>query len=703
VKRLPALLASALLAVVAAPAAHATTYAFDDFSDATGSDGTPDVGVPDSPDHRTWGPADVGGTWGEFSTRCDGSPEAFRVTGGEGVVATDNAAAEHDCQYLDIGQESVEFQGTISVSTTPAGGSVWGYLGVRVQDRDNAYRVRVAFTSADQAQCLMQEEAADVTTTFPATGATKTLSATDYSGAGDHVNVKIQADASADTVKGKCWSAPESEPESWDWMATGETTLEGSGYNGIQIRTTTAPGVTNDPSIRFDDLDAHSIGHVDPKVAAVGDISCKSSATSFNGGLGLKYVSTSTSNWHKDRVAELAACHQRWTSDLVCGTGPTCDSSYDAIVGLGDFQYDCAMIDDYLGSTSAWSFEWFGNHDSWRRVTDSGKWYPAVGNHEYSTDTAPALSLVDECGLTDWVPRISEPTDFDPGECYYQVFNGTRPGGATGDGITTPCDPATTGIANPDGNMGTRPDGETVIGGFYTFDVGTWRFIVLNSGEGCNELGPECDDGIHSDWASWGNDQADYLDYQLDTNTQPCVAVAFHYPRWSSDGPSSAAGDWTGHGDALQTWWDITFDGLDENANDHRVDLVLNGHDHFYERFGKMDDSGAAAPSNGIHEFIVGTGGKSIRGVRGASSGVSQAKNPVLGDSPYDLDENGNPDTLKNDYPNKTAGVLELVMKPNGYQYRFRPSSSHTKTNGNYTDPAGGGLSSEVSCNADGS
>ena len=42
------------------------------------------------------------------------------------------------------------------------------------------------------------------------------------------------------------------------------------------------------------------------------------------------------------------------------------------------------------------------------------------------------------------------------------------------------------------------------------------------------------------------------------------------------------------------------------NAN---ADVVLNGHDHLYERFGPQAGDGRPDPARGIREFIVGTGG----------------------------------------------------------------------------------------------
>ena len=40
------------------------------------------------------------------------------------------------------------------------------------------------------------------------------------------------------------------------------------------------------------------------------------------------------------------------------------------------------------------------------------------------------------------------------------------------------------------------------------------------------------------------------------------------------------------------------------------VDVVLNGHDHDYERFAPQDAAGARDDAKGMREFVVGTGGK---------------------------------------------------------------------------------------------
>jgi hypothetical protein len=40
--------------------------------------------------------------------------------------------------------------------------------------------------------------------------------------------------------------------------------------------------------------------------------------------------------------------------------------------------------------------------------------------------------------------------------------------------------------------------------------------------------------------------------------------------------------------------------------------VVLNGHDHNYQRFAPQDSEGKSDPERGIREFVVGTGGASL-------------------------------------------------------------------------------------------
>jgi hypothetical protein len=92
------------------------------------------------------------------------------------------------------------------------------------------------------------------------------------------------------------------------------------------------------------------------------------------------------------------------------------------------------------------------------------------------------------------------------------------------------------------------------------------------------------------------------------------------------------------------------------NAN---ADLVLNGHDHDYERFVPQDPAGNPDPNRGITEIVVGTGGKNHLSFNAI------AANSVVHD-------------------NTTFGVLKLSLHSNWYEWKFLPDSQ--PGNGTFTD-----------------
>lgn len=72
-----------------------------------------------------------------------------------------------------------------------------------------------------------------------------------------------------------------------------------------------------------------------------------------------------------------------------------------------------------------------------------------------------------------------------------------------------------------------------------------------------------------------------------------CTLALWHMPAFSSGlehGPTSK----------MQRFWAL--------LDDHNVEFVLNGHEHFYEAFGPLDSKGSPA-ADGMREFVVGTGG----------------------------------------------------------------------------------------------
>jgi len=154
--------------------------------------------------------------------------------------------------------------------------------------------------------------------------------------------------------------------------------------------------------------------------------------------------------------------------------------------------------------------------------------------------------------------------------------------------------------------------------GWYSFDVGAWHVVVLNSE--CKDV--DCDpDG----------DQLQWLAGDLEANAARCTLAAFHRPRFSS---GEEYGD------------DESVSGLWQALQDEGVDVVLNGHEHSYERFAPQRDSGRATAEEGMAEFVVGTGGRDLRGFNDAKP---------------------NSEVRWND----SFGVLALTLHPDRYDWRF--------------------------------
>ena len=110
-----------------------------------------------------------------------------------------------------------------------------------------------------------------------------------------------------------------------------------------------------------------------------------------------------------------------------------------------------------------------------------------------------------------------------------------------------------------------------------------------------------------------------------------CLAVMWHAPLYSS-------GWHKGSGEHTRPLWEIIDRG--------RADLVLSGHEHFYERFGPLDANGRA-PRDGQapRQFVVGTGGARLYGFW---------KPPYRSESRV----------LRH-------GVLQLALDTGGYAWRF--------------------------------
>jgi len=159
--------------------------------------------------------------------------------------------------------------------------------------------------------------------------------------------------------------------------------------------------------------------------------------------------------------------------------------------------------------------------------------------------------------------------------------------------------------------------------GWYSYDVGSWRVVALNS---------NCDAVDCGDEATW-------LDSDLSAHPAACILAYWHHPRFTS-GTSGGDG-------AVGAFWKVLYN--------HGASLVLNGHDHDYERFAPQDPSGRRDSQKGIREFVVGTGGAAL-GSLNSTAPNSEVRN------------------------NRTYGVLELTLRPDGYDWRFVPVAGESFT-----------------------
>ena len=155
-----------------------------------------------------------------------------------------------------------------------------------------------------------------------------------------------------------------------------------------------------------------------------------------------------------------------------------------------------------------------------------------------------------------------------------------------------------------------RPKGRS----YYSFDLGGWHLIALNSSL---DHGP-------------GSAQERWLRADLVATAKRCILAYWHFPRFSS---GAHQGSWG----SLVTFWNALYEA--------RADLVLSGHEHSYERFARQTPW-ARASRQGIRQFVVGTGGADLLGFAAAKPN-SQVRLASV------------------------HGVLELVLHPASYQWRF--------------------------------
>ncbi|MEU8187978.1 CBM96 family carbohydrate-binding protein [Micromonospora carbonacea] len=163
--------------------------------------------------------------------------------------------------------------------------------------------------------------------------------------------------------------------------------------------------------------------------------------------------------------------------------------------------------------------------------------------------------------------------------------------------------------------------------GWYSYDLagGQWHVVVLNGN--CAQVG-----GCHA-----GSPQEQWLRADLANSPARCTVAYWHQPLFASGGRGNAA-----------------YRPLFQALYDAGVELLLNAHNHQYERFAPQKPTGAADPDRGVRQFIVGTGGRSL-----------QPDFPTV--APNSEVRNGS-----------VHGVLRLTLFPGEYRWRFVPVAGQT-------------------------
>jgi hypothetical protein len=168
--------------------------------------------------------------------------------------------------------------------------------------------------------------------------------------------------------------------------------------------------------------------------------------------------------------------------------------------------------------------------------------------------------------------------------------------------------------------------------GYYSYDLGTWHVVVLNSN--CSKVVGGC---------AATSPQVQWLNADLAAHPSACTLAYWHEPRFSS----------IQTGLRLTAFWNALYKA--------KAEVVLNGHQHNYERFAPQTPAGKADPASGIREFVVGTGG----GTLNAFNTTIMANSEVREASTY--------------------GVLKLTLHPNSYDWEFVPVAGQTFTDSGTT------------------
>lgn len=148
--------------------------------------------------------------------------------------------------------------------------------------------------------------------------------------------------------------------------------------------------------------------------------------------------------------------------------------------------------------------------------------------------------------------------------------------------------------------------------GYYSYDHGDWHILSLNS---------ELEEARRPGQLAW-------MESDLNQHPAPCTLAYFHRPLFSS-GVFGAR--------RMKRLWDVLYA--------HGVDVILNGHEHFYAAFPPLTPDGVPDARFGIRQIVAGTGGARLFEVPAPQFGER-----IVG---------------------QTWGVIRLTLGPEQYSWDF--------------------------------
>lgn len=341
----------------------------------------------------------------------------------------------------------------------------------------------------------------------------------------------------------------------------------------------------------------------DPILAGAGDIACNAAERACKTTCGGDCAGCSVA---------CKACGTSSTSCCDCKDGATHSQLVSInptiVFTLGDNQYENGEYGNYSDATGGYASTW---------GSELGITFPAVGNHEYNGNASCAACGCSGNGCCDPTMCCTTPAEQ---KCakeaymranYYKYFGNIKT------------------AEDPNGN------------GWYSYDIQTsdpsrpWHVIVLNAAI--------CDTGKFPTWAKAsfcqsGSAQYQWLQQDLASwaaGGKKCLLAYWHEPLFSSGTENGGSGNYAQFWSLLQSYG---------------VDVIMQGHDHNYERFNPQN-SLAQPDSTGPISFVVGTGGRDTD-----TCNKTPAANSAI-------------------CKDHTFGALKLTLHPGSWDYDFESVS----------------------------